>query len=130
MKSTKPVLSQPFAWLLLTVTVYFLWLLFSTLKNFPLQKFDFDDVGFTKNWLYVATFDWFVVMLCFSVVIMFSEESNGVGAAWCIASYLFGAPVIVAYLLLRYHQHSTLALTQKTTSDYEILSRMHSHSIS
>lgn len=130
MKTTKPVLSQPFSWLLLTVTAYFLWLLLSTLKRYPLQKFDFDDAEFSKNWLYVTTLDWFLVTLCFSVVVMYTEESSTAGLIWCGAACIFGAPVFVVYLLLRYHSHNSLALVQKTTSDYEILSRMHSHSIS
>lgn len=129
MKTSRAWFAQPFAWVLGSGTLYLLWIMFSAQGSFPLQDWAFEDNEWTKSWLTVSIFDYYLAAASFCTVVVFTEETP-VGVAWCVSFLSLGSPMIVLYVILRYRTHQNLALVQKSTNDYEILSRIHSHSIS
>lgn len=68
---------------------------------YPIQDLALTDINWTKEWLYAATLDYFVVLLCFSCIVSLNESLLQ-ASLWILAFVGLGSPGCCLYVLYRF----------------------------
>ena len=95
-------------------------MLCQTLAKFPLFPFQMDSLDWTAAWLITTIVDYYGACLCFSGVVIGTEESIVKGILWALSFCLLGSPVCCLWVVLHlWRCGGTLKLEKRARHQYE-----------
>ena len=91
----------------------------STLAMFPLFPLQLDSIEWSNKWLGTTVIDYYGACLCFSGVVISSEDSYVRGFLWVLSFNMLGSPFCCLWVLARIYRGDHLRLESRRHLDFE-----------
>ena len=91
----------------------------TTAYQYPLFPFQTNDLDWSVAWLMATVVDYYGSTLCFSGIVLASEDSWVVGILWVTGFCLLGSPLCCAWALQRLACHGSLRVEKPKPKSVE-----------
>lgn len=88
----------------------------STAYQHPLFPFQTDNLDWSVAWLWATVIDYYGSTLCFSGIVLASEDGWLTGILWVTGFCLLGSPLCCAWVFLRLVRTGSLRINPKPES--------------